>query len=60
MAAIDPRGDETYWINGTPFQGIRNQATWVGDERYWFEAQTEQNIFPLNNQDTGKFFLLFE
>lgn len=60
MAAIDPKGDETYWNNGLSFEGVRNQQTLVGSNTYWFEGLPEENIFPLNNQDTSKFFILFE
>lgn len=60
MAAIDPGGDEKYWIDGVSFQGIRNQQVPNGDETYSFEAKSEENLFPPNNADTGKFLLLFE
>jgi len=52
--------EETYWLNGEPSEGIRNQKTLTGSERYWVDGMPEQNIFALNNQDTSKFFLLFE
>jgi hypothetical protein len=60
MAAIDPQGGEAYNIDGTTFEGVRNQATDTGTEKYWFQGKSEENLFPLNNGDTGKFFLLFE
>lgn len=60
MAAIDPKGDQKYWINGETFNGIRYQPSKVGDEKYYFEGLTEENLMPANNADTGKFFLVFE
>jgi hypothetical protein len=60
MAAVDPQGTETYWIDGTSFEGIRDQATDTGTEKYWFEGKSAVDLFPLNNGDTGKFFLMFE
>ena len=60
MAAVDPQGQETYWINGISFEGVRNSATNTGDETNWFQGKSEENLFPANNGDTGKFFLLFE
>jgi hypothetical protein len=60
MAAVDPKGNETYWLNGIAFEGVRDQLSLTGSETYWFEGQPEQNMFPLNNLDTSKFFLLFE
>lgn len=60
MAAVDPQGSETYYIDGVTFQGVRNEAVNTGTEISWFEGKSEQNLFPLNNGDTGKFFLMFE
>lgn len=60
MSAIDPKGDTKYWIYGGPFEGLRFQPTHTGENKQWFEGAPEQNLFPQNNADTGKFFLLFE
>lgn len=60
MAAIDPQGDQKYWINGETFQGVRFQPSNTGDEKFWLDGLFEENIFPANNKDTGKFFLVFE
>lgn len=60
MAAVDPKGSETYWIEGEPFQGVRNPPTKTGTEKYWVNGLTEENLTPDQNSDTGKFFLLFE
>lgn len=60
MAAQDGNGAQKYWIDGTTFEGVRLEATQVGTEKYWFEGEPEENLTPLQNFDTGKFFLLFE
>lgn len=60
MPAIDPKGDQKYWMDGEPYQGCRLQATQVGTQKYWFEGLPEENLTPLQNFDTGKFFLVFE
>jgi hypothetical protein len=60
MAAADPQGGELYWIDGTTFEGIRKENTNPGTETYWFLGKSEENLFPLNNGDTGKFFLMFD
>lgn len=60
MAAIDPKGDEKMNINGETFEGLRFQPTKTGDEKYWVDGLSEQNLTPLQNADTAKFFLVFE
>lgn len=60
MSAIDPNGDEKYYVNGETFQGIRNQPTKIGEGKYWSDGMPEENLTPPNNKDTGKFFLVFE
>ena len=60
MAAIDNKGDEKYWIEGLPFQGLRFEPAKPGSEKYWVNGLPEENLTPLQNFDTGKFFLLFE
>lgn len=58
--AVNPNGNETYWIEGIPFQGIRNQSTKSGSQTYYVNGETISELFPYNNIDTGKFFFLFE
>lgn len=53
-------GQQTYWLNGLPAEGLKNKSAGTGSQRYWFEGLPEENLFLLTNQDTGKFFLLFE
>ena len=60
MAAVDPHGNETYWINGISYQGVRFEPSKVGEQKYWFEGMPEENLTPPQNFDTGKFFLMFE
>jgi hypothetical protein len=60
MAAVDPQGNETFWIEGVPFQGIRVQTTKTGSEKYYLNGEVTSELFPYNNIDTGKFFFLFE
>lgn len=60
MSAIDPKGDQKYWINGDTFNGVRYEPTIVGQEKYYAEGLTEENLMPNQNFDTGKFFIIFE
>jgi hypothetical protein len=60
MSAVDTHGDQNYWIEGHPFEGIRLEATDTGTVKYWFEGQPAENLTPQQNFDTGKFFLDFE
>lgn len=60
MAAVDPKGDQKYWINGDTFQGVRYEPSKIGEQKYWFEGMSEENLTPLQNFDTGKFFLVFD
>lgn len=58
--SVDPQGNETYWTEGIPFQGVRKQNTRAGSETYWMNGEAIIELFPLNNIDTGKFFFLFD
>jgi hypothetical protein len=60
MSVASDSGSEKYWLDGQPYRGLRNQATKTTNEKYWLDGMPENNIFPINNEDTGKFFLLFE
>lgn len=53
-------GQTTYWINAEPSEGVRNFKTLTGKEMFWLEGLPEENLFTMNNSDTGRFFLLFE
>lgn len=58
--AQDPRGNETFWVEGIPFSGIRVQSTKSGSDKYWINGEAVSELFPYNNIDTGKFFFLFD
>lgn len=60
MSAVDPNGDQKYYIEGDTYQGVRLQTSKVGENKYWVDGLAEENLTPLQNFDTGKFFLLFE
>ena len=60
MAAIDPGGEEKFYIDGVTFEGIRNQVIDPDGEITFLQGKSDESLFPLNNQDTGKFFSLFE
>lgn len=60
MATPINTGDQTYWGNGMPYEGIRNKGTLTGSQTYWVNGMPEENLFELTNEDTSKFFLLFE
>jgi hypothetical protein len=60
MAAVDPGGSETFYFEGKTTEGVRNQQCPQGQEYFWINGISEQDLFPKNNGDTGKFFLLFE
>lgn len=60
MSAIDPKGNEKFYTEDGPFEGLRLQATKVGEEKFYTYTGPEENLTPLQNFDTGKFFLLFE
>lgn len=60
MSAVDPKGDQKYWINGGTYEGIRFEPSKVGEQTYWINGMTEENLTPLQNFDTGRFFFLFD
>jgi hypothetical protein len=53
--------DETYWINGLPFPGIKTSLfIKPGDEYYWIDGVTESALYQITNSDTGKFMIMFD
>jgi hypothetical protein len=60
VSAINPNGDELYWVDGYAYQGVLKPAIipYVGQELYWVDGHSEQNIVPLSTL-TGSFFLMF-
>ena len=61
MAAVDPYGNQKYWIDGMTFEGVKKQASGIdtGSQLYWVNGMTEQNLFP-NTINWPSFFLMFE
>lgn len=60
MSVSQTPSDCSYWVNGEEFDGIRNQLTLTGSEKYWIEGIPARDLFPLNNIDTSKMLLIFE
>jgi hypothetical protein len=53
--------DETYWIDGISFEGIKTSVfIRPGDEYYWIDGVTGTAIYPITNSDTGKFMIMFD
>lgn len=58
MSANNPNGSEIDWVNGEPFQGIKNNGDDVGTITYWLNGVPEMNLFP--NGSSGNFMFLFD
>jgi hypothetical protein len=55
------RNEEDMWVDGAPFVGIKTSLLLdTGDEKYWSDGAPALCLFPKGNNDTGKFFLLFD
>lgn len=53
--------EEDMWIDGAPSRGCNIcVAVNTASEYFWFDGQPAEEIFPLGNNITGKFFLLFD
>jgi len=46
MAAVNPSGNEKYWINGLPHTGLLLKDE--GTEKYWFDGLPGENIYPVS------------
>ena len=46
MTAVNPSGNEKYWLDGLPFEGLLLQD--VGTEKYWFDGLPGENICPMS------------
>lgn len=61
-------GQNTYWQDGLPSDGLRNPHALTGTNTYWLNGNSgasgggggDGSLFTLTNADTGKFFLLFD
>lgn len=60
MSAVDPHGDQKYYIDGHPFEGVTFEPAQTGTQKYWFEGEPAVDMTPLSNAVTGKMFLVFE
>jgi len=60
MPAVEPAGNETYWVDAGASGGVRLEAATPGVEKFWYEGSSSPDQPPLMNADTGKFFLEFE
>lgn len=53
--------DEDMWVDGAPSRGINTGLVLNSNsETYWIDGQTAEELYPLGNTITGKFFLLFD
>lgn len=58
MAAVNPNGNQQYWIDGLPILFIARPASLpTGNQNYWIDGLPVLFIMPSGN--TGNFFLLF-
>jgi len=57
MAAIDPKGAETNWVNGVAFQKVTNSNLDNGAESFWVNGCAEQMLLPFSLM--GSYFFLF-
>ncbi len=44
MAAVDPLGDQKYWFEGLPWEGLNKLDQ--GTQKYWFEGLSGRDLFP--------------
>lgn len=58
MSAIDPQGQEKYWLDGLPEEGLRNRPNDPGTETFWLNGSPAEYIYPVGN--LGNFFVMFE
>lgn len=53
--------EEDMWVDGAPSRASNTGLVLnTGSESYWFDGQSAEELFPLGNNITGKFFLLFD
>lgn len=54
-------GNETFWFNGLPAEGIKTTALLTtNSEGYWVDGAAEEYIYKIDNSQTGRMFLIFE
>ncbi len=60
MAAVNPNGNELYWVDGHSYDGVVKNNLIIGNELFWVDGYSEQNLVPLQGIFTGATFLIFE
>lgn len=58
MAATNDDGQNTFWLDGQPFQFMRKSNEDTGTEQFWLDGQPVEAVFV--QQAIGNFFLMFE
>lgn len=51
MAAVDPHGDQKYWVDGVPFPGVNNAGNDPGTTKFWVDGVVEPVLFPASAGD---------
>ena len=46
MSAVDPNGDQKYFINGMVFEGLKNSVADTGTLKFFLNGMAEENLFP--------------
>ncbi len=46
MAATNPKGNENYWFNGLPFEGVQKGTIDEGIEDFWFNGLPGESLYP--------------
>ena len=58
MSAINPQGDEKFWLDGLSFDGVSFSLTDAGTEKFWLDGLSAEYLFPANNSQSS-FFMVF-
>jgi len=54
-------GNETFWINGFPAEGLKTTAFLTTNaESYWVDGESEMYIYTQNQAFAARMFLIFE
>jgi hypothetical protein len=49
MAATNPNGDQKYWHNGLPFEGVaKSTPEDEGTQKYWFNGLPGESLYPVS------------
>ena len=56
-----PGNEEDCWLNGEPASGLKTTMVEnTGTEKYWVNGAPASDLFPRGNNDTGRFFIIFD